>query len=89
MVCRVFITDLRLTLVNLRFCLISPQEGSVGSELNFQEGDINFPPTYKYDLFSDDYDTSEKSRVPAWTDRQAPRYKSPQISTTNIFINFK
>lgn len=36
---------------------------------NFIEGDINFPPTYKYDLFSDDYDTSEKQRAPAWTDR--------------------
>ncbi|KAK3880880.1 hypothetical protein Pcinc_014656 [Petrolisthes cinctipes] len=35
----------------------------------FIEGDVSFAPTYKYDLFSDDYDTSDKLRIPAWTDR--------------------
>uniref|UniRef100_A0A5K3ESZ3 phosphoinositide 5-phosphatase n=1 Tax=Mesocestoides corti TaxID=53468 RepID=A0A5K3ESZ3_MESCO len=35
----------------------------------FLEGPVRFAPTYKYDLFCDDYDTSEKARCPAWTDR--------------------
>ncbi|XP_061517465.1 synaptojanin-1 [Anopheles gambiae] len=46
---------------------IQQNAGSVFNE--FLEGEISFPPTYKYDLFSDDYDTSEKCRAPAWTDR--------------------
>ncbi|KAK9887346.1 hypothetical protein WA026_022016 [Henosepilachna vigintioctopunctata] len=37
--------------------------------LDYNELDITFPPTYKYDLNSDTFDTSEKARPPAWTDR--------------------
>jgi hypothetical protein len=35
----------------------------------FQESPINFAPTYKYNVNSDVYDTSEKRRAPAWCDR--------------------
>ncbi|KAG6833956.1 hypothetical protein H0H87_007967 [Tephrocybe sp. NHM501043] len=33
----------------------------------YVEGPILFRPTYRYDLGTDTYDTSEKLRIPAWT----------------------
>jgi phosphatidylinositol-bisphosphatase len=45
-------------------------EHKAGRVLNgMLEGKINFQPTYKFDAGTNNYDTSEKSRVPAYTDR--------------------
>lgn len=35
----------------------------------FNEMEIKFPPTYKFNKGTSHYDTSEKFRIPAWTDR--------------------
>ena len=37
--------------------------------MGFKEGRITFPPTYKYDPGTLTFDTSEKRRVPSYTDR--------------------
>ncbi|KAK3594692.1 hypothetical protein CHS0354_001644 [Potamilus streckersoni] len=41
----------------------------------FQEGRINFKPTYKFDINADTYDTSAKNRIPSYTDRILYRAK--------------
>ncbi|NWU47185.1 INP5E phosphatase, partial [Dromas ardeola] len=35
----------------------------------FQEADINFRPSYKFDIGKDSYDTTSKQRTPSYTDR--------------------
>ncbi|XP_025072397.1 phosphatidylinositol 4,5-bisphosphate 5-phosphatase A isoform X3 [Alligator sinensis] len=46
----------------------------------FQEGPLNFPPTFKFDVGTNKYDTSAKKRKPAWTDRILWKIKSSGAS---------
>lgn len=35
----------------------------------FTEPPLNFRPTYKFDIGSQEYDSGPKNRIPSWTDR--------------------
>ncbi|CAO3592079.1 unnamed protein product [Absidia cylindrospora] len=56
----------------------------------YHEGLITFMPTYKYDNGTDTYDTSEKQRVPGWTDRilyKGNQLKQVQYDRANLYTS--
>lgn len=59
--------SLRTQLLRHDQLLRTISEGAAFSD--FSEGEIKFPPTFKFDKGTPDYDTSHKQRIPAWTDR--------------------
>lgn len=49
----------------------------------FLEANITFPPTYKYDPGTQQFDTSSKQRAPAYTDRILYKFRHPYMLRKN------
>mmetsp|Transcript_272 Transcript_272/g.428 ORF Transcript_272/g.428 Transcript_272/m.428 type:complete len:600 (+) Transcript_272:60-1859(+) len=71
------IDSLRLDLLRHDQLLRTISEGRAFQGLT--EGRIDFPPTFKFDKGTKEYDTSHKQRIPAWTDRILFKPKHVQI----------
>ncbi|KAL0841173.1 hypothetical protein ABMA28_014916 [Loxostege sticticalis] len=56
---------------------------------DFREAPITFPPTYKYDPGSQQFDTSSKQRAPAYTDRILYKAKSLTANSSSAFSGLR
>ncbi|CAG5031570.1 unnamed protein product [Parnassius apollo] len=56
---------------------------------DFKEAPITFPPTYKYDPGSQQFDTSSKQRAPAYTDRILYKARSMTASSSSAFAGLR
>ncbi|XP_055911574.1 inositol polyphosphate 5-phosphatase E [Eupeodes corollae] len=54
----------------------------------FMEANITFPPTYKYDPGTQQFDTSSKQRAPAYTDRILYKFRQTQGLAIRRSSNF-
>lgn len=50
----------------------------------YKEGELTFPPTFKFDPGTDVYDSSAKSRIPSWCDRVLWRCNSDADDTVEL-----
>ncbi|KAJ3193294.1 hypothetical protein HK101_005090 [Irineochytrium annulatum] len=53
--------------------------------VDFEEPPVDFPPTYKFDVGTSRYDTSEKRRAPSWCDR-IQWFRNPLRSNNQAWI---
>ncbi|KAJ5919019.1 hypothetical protein N7466_009962 [Penicillium verhagenii] len=56
----------------------------------YSEGPIGFAPTYKYDIGTENYDTSDKARIPAWCDRvlwRGSNLRQTQYQVANLLVS--
>ena len=66
---RVWCRDWRALLMSAQLSAQLRGEPGATTYEAFHEAEIDFKPTYKFDIGTNSYDTSEKRRAPAWTDR--------------------